>query len=56
MGEIDFTLTEKQAKQLHFVLKHDLIGGLLPRDMVDTIYDIKTMLEKKIDEETDDEH
>lgn len=51
MDDITIKLDERKAKQLHFILKHDLIGGLLPKDMVDTVHEIKNELEKKLDDE-----
>lgn len=53
--DIELKLNEKKAKQLHFVLKFDLIGGLLPLDMVDTIHELKTELEQKLGKEIKDE-
>jgi len=44
-------LDDKKAKDLHFVLKHDLISGVLPIDMVKSIEEIKKDLEKSMDEE-----
>ncbi len=50
-GEITIDLDEKLAKDLHFVLSHDLITGLLPSDKLDSILHIKNVLEKKIEKE-----
>ncbi len=50
-GEITIDLDEKKAKDLHFVLSHDLITGLLPSDKVDSVLNIKNDLEKKIEKE-----
>jgi len=44
-------LDEKRIKDLYFVLSHDLVGGLLPSDKVDSINIIKSLLEKMIEEE-----
>ena len=51
MIEINIKLDEKKAKDLYFVLSHDLITGLLPSDKVDTIHIIKSEIEKKLEEE-----
>jgi len=46
--EINLKLDEKKAKDLHFVLKHDLISGLLPNDCGKSIHEIKEELEKEL--------
>ncbi len=50
MIEINIKLDEKKAKDLYFVLSHDLITGLLPSDKVDTIHKIKSEIETKLEE------
>jgi len=50
-GEITIDLDEKLAKDLYFILSHDLITGLLPSDKVDSVLHIKNDLEKKIEKE-----
>jgi len=46
---IKLDLDEKTAKDLVFVLSHDLISGLLPSDKVDTIHIIKSLLETELE-------
>ena len=41
-------LDEKKLKDLHFVLKHDVIGGLLPIDCRKSIEKILEELELEI--------
>lgn len=41
-------LDEKKAKDLHFVLKHDLVGGLLPSDCSKSIQKILEELELEL--------
>lgn len=48
LDEINLKLDEKKAKDLHFVLKHDLISGLLPSDRVKSISEINEELEKEL--------
>ena len=50
MTEINIKLDDKKAKDLLFVLSHDLITGLLPSDKVDTIHIIKSEIEIKLEE------
>jgi hypothetical protein len=41
-------LNEKKLKDLHFVLKHDVIGGLLPIDCSTSINEILEELELEL--------
>jgi len=41
-------LDEKKTKDLAFVLKHDLISGLLPNDCAKSIHEILDELDKEL--------
>ncbi len=45
---MNLNLDEKKIKDLLFVLKHDLTGGLLPNDRSKSIHDIVEELEKEL--------